>query len=338
MSSTTQVTDFTDLYTALQNKVRVTTGVTATENQAKQAINIGLQDMHIGFGEKFPWAERTEVLRTRPSYTTGSITTTIGSTTLTGASTLWNTNDDFGVANVIAGGKIAIGNNVYEVASVASDTSLTLTYAYVDASDTEVSYTYFEDELALHADFLRPLDLQRFSSPSDIFLISRNEFRRIYPRNFLVGRPVVATLIDLAPSGSAALRRRVRFHKPPDNTYLIPYSFVTNKLVSSSGGTLQTSFSADSDEPIVPLAYRHAILYHALYNWYRDKKDDVRSQEVKVEFEQLLSRIVGDQEIGAPRPQIQPRISPYVRKARRPWNRGAGSRFISGSAFDELRR
>ena len=47
MSSTTQLTDFLDLFTALQNAARETTGVTATENQAKRAINVALHDMHL---------------------------------------------------------------------------------------------------------------------------------------------------------------------------------------------------------------------------------------------------------------------------------------------------
>ena len=91
MSSTSQVTTFADLYTDLQNRVRVTTSVTATENQAKRYINIALQDMHLGFDYTFPWAERSGRLITQPQYTTGTVTATIGSTAITGTSTTWNT-------------------------------------------------------------------------------------------------------------------------------------------------------------------------------------------------------------------------------------------------------
>jgi hypothetical protein len=48
VSSTSQLTTFSDIYTDLQNRVRVTTSVTATETQAKRYINIALQDMHLG--------------------------------------------------------------------------------------------------------------------------------------------------------------------------------------------------------------------------------------------------------------------------------------------------
>ena len=101
MSTTSQLQTFSDLYLDLQNRVRVTTGSTATENQAKRYINVALHDMHLGFGEKFWWAERTGVLRTKVAYTTGTITIAKGSTTVTGSGTLWNTADDFSINNMV---------------------------------------------------------------------------------------------------------------------------------------------------------------------------------------------------------------------------------------------
>ena len=64
MSLTSQVTTFLDLYTDLQNRCRVTTGVSATETQAKRYINIALADFNLGFQHKLPWLERTAQLRT----------------------------------------------------------------------------------------------------------------------------------------------------------------------------------------------------------------------------------------------------------------------------------
>ena len=339
MSSTTQPTDFSDLYTDLENRVRETTGILATENQAKRYINTALMDLHLGYGEQLWWAERSAVLRTQPSYTTGTVALTIGSTTVTGTGTAWNTANDYSVNNVRAGGKMTFGgDNVYEVASVASDTSLTLTVAYNGATDTGVSYTYFEDEYALSADFLKPLDAQRFSSPASINLIDRRTFRRMFPRNNTVGTPTVATLIAKDPSGDTTVRKRIRFHQPPSSALLIPYSFVTNKLAVSSAGATQVSLSADADEPIVPLQYRHIIVLGALYNWYRDKRDDARAGDVQQDYFDHIRRMTGDQQIGVdPRPHIAPYSSVYLNRARRPWRGGVRGRFTTGSAFDELR-
>jgi hypothetical protein len=87
----------------------------------------------------------------------------------------------------------------------------------------------------------------------------------------------------------------------------------------------------------VPLRARHAIVYHALYHHYRDLKDDTRSQEAKAEYTDIITRLVGDQEVGTSRPQIRPRVGPYARRAKEPYGRRGGRRFITGDAFDENR-
>lgn len=339
MAVDTQLTTFSDLYTDLENRVRVQTGVTATENQAKRYINIGLHDMHLGFGEKFPWAHRIGELVTQPEYNTGTATINQGATALTGTSTAWNTNNAFGVANVRAGGRIVIdgGSEVHEISSVTNDTAAVLTAAFVKADVNAVDYLYFEDEYDLASDFLKPLDIQNFDTAGDIDLIGRTEFRWRYPRSKTTGKPRVATIIDRVPSGNTTPRRRVRLWKPPDAAYLIPYAYVTSQLATSSAGTAQTQLSADTDEPIVPLYGRHAIVFHALYHWYRDKRDDSRQTTAKAEYTDIMLRLVGDQEIGRSLPRLQPRLGPYANRAQAPFRRRRGGRFTTGTTFDEIR-
>jgi hypothetical protein len=118
--------------------------------------------------------------------------------------------------------------------------------------------------------------------------------------------------------------------------FMLPYAYVTSNFAVTSAGVEQTQMSSDSDEPIVPLIYRHAIVMHALYHWYRDRKNDKRSQEAKAEYVDLILRITGDVEVGASHPQLQPRISNYVRQARTPYAR-RGRRYTTGNSFDQLR-
>lgn len=338
MAVDTQLTTFADLYTDLQNRVRVQTGVTATQNQAKRYINIALQDVHVGFGEKFTWAERSAILVTQPEYTTGTCTITQGSTSLAGTSTAWNTNNSFSVTNMRTTGKIVIngGTEVYNISAVASDTAATLSSNFTQADVSAVNYVYFEDEYALDADFLRPFDFSFFDQNTDIKLIGRREFRLAYPRNKITGKPLIATLVDRAFISNTTPVRRVMFWKPPDVAYMIPYNFITNKLAVSSSGTALANLSSDTDEPIIPLQYRHILVFHALSHWYRDKKDDQRSQEAKAEYTDLLLRITGDHEIGQSRPQLQPRLGHYTRTAKRPFS-GSRGRYTTGDSFDELR-
>ncbi len=339
MSATSQLTDFNDIFTDLSNRVRIETGIVAGENQAKRYCNIALQDTAIGFGEKLPWMERTATLITQPDYNTGTVTITQGSTALAGVGTLWATNNAFSFVNMRAGGKIVINGapEIYEIASVTDDTNVVLSSMFVAADVAAVSYLYFEDEYDLDADFLRPISASFFDQAATIELIPRREFRLRYVRSNVPGKPLVASIFDRAPSGDTTPRRRVKLWKPPDEAYMIPYVFVTNKLAVSAAGVAQTSMVADTDEPIIPLQYRHAIVLHALYHWYRDKRDDDRSVQAKGEYTDLMLRITGDNEIGSNRPQLRPRVTPYANSARKPYRRGRTGRHVTGDGFDNMR-
>lgn len=338
MSSTTQVTTFSDLYTDLMNRVREDTTVSATSTLAKRYINTGLLDMHIGFGEQFAWAERHAVLRTQAPYSTGTVTISEGSSTLTGSGTAWSTNNSYSVANVRTTGKMTIAGlpEVYGISAVGGDAAVTLDTKFIGSDQSAAPYSYFEDEYDLAADFLRPHDMRSFTDDASVELIGRKDFRAWAARNSTTGRPRFASIVDRGFSGNTTPIRRVRLWKAPDDVYLLPYTYVTSNLAVSSSGTAQAALSADTDEPIVPLQYRHAIVFWALYNWYRDRKDDARAAAVKAEFTDLMLRITGDTEIGQQRPRLQPRVGPYARSARRPYSSARVGRYATGTWFDEL--
>lgn len=339
MSATSQVTTFSDIFTDILNRVRADTSVTATANQAKRYANIGLHDMVLGFQYKMPWLEREAVIRTHAPYTTGTVAHTVGSTAVTGTSTLWNTANDYAENNARTTGKVTLGGgtNVYRVSTVTSDTAIVLRDRAVEATATGASYTYFEDEYALASDFLRPLDYRVFSDATNIALIGRNEWRQRYPRPNISGVPKVATIVDLGVSGSTTMIKRVQFYPYPGAVYVIPYNYITSTLAFSSAGVAATSMSADDDEPNIPLGYRHAIVFHALYHWYRDKRDDQRSQEAKVEYTDVMLRIVGDVDIGAAtKATMAPATSMYSRSAMRPYTRRSGRLISINDSFDRL--
>ena len=344
MSSTSQLTTFSDLYTDLLNRVRVTTSVSASVEQAKRYINIALHDIHLGFDYKLPWCERQSYLRTKAPYTTGTIQAVNGSSTLSGTGTAWNTNNAHSVKNLVGHGKIIVegSTEVYKVNTVTNDTSLTLYTSFIGDDVTGATYTYFEDEYSLSASFLRPVDFQIFSPDMGISLIPRTEFRRRYPVIRTSGRPRVACIVDTVASASILTpARKVILYPYPDREYLIPYTFVTSHIArDTTGATPATSLSADSDEPYMPLRYRHAIVFHALSHWYRDKKDDARSEQAKAEYTDIMMRIVNDQDIAThTTAQFQPKGGEYHRAAYRPYSLGAGRRVYDlNDEWDSFRR
>lgn len=335
MSSSTQPTDFSDLFTSLQKKLRQQRSITATEDIAKAEINTALHDMHLGTKEKFPWAERSDTLTTQPEYTTGTVTISKGSTALAGVSTAWSTNNDFGVANVRAGGKFVINGtvDVYEVSSVTDGTNIVLLQNYVGDDVSAGTYIYFEDEYALADDFLRPLNIRYFDQARQVELLQRREFQEIFVRNKTTGKIRAAAILDKPFSGSTAPVRKVVFHKPPDKAYLLPYSYITDRLAVTSAGVAAIQLVNDDDEPIIPLYARHIIVFYALANLYRDQKNDTRAAEARAEYLDGLSRLTSDIEFSQNRAQMRPRS--YL--PRRRGRHGLRHVHVLGTAFDERR-
>ena len=333
MGVATQLTDLTDLRTALLNAVRDAPGVTATSNIADRYVNLALHDMHIG--DNFSWAIRDAILVTHPTYTTGTVSIDQGATALVGVGTAWATNNVFGQANARNGGKLKLGgvSDVYEVSGTPTALAITLRSRFTGADLTVASattYTYFEDEYDLASDFFRPVDLRQFSDPADIQLIPPTQFRRSYLRNSTTGTPKVATIFD-DPFGTTTARvMRVQFHPAPDKAYTIPYFYVTTNLAVSSAGAAQTQLTAASDEPIVPLRYRHLILYHSLYLWWSHRKDDTRAHDARAEYNDMKDRISRDTSIVSERARLVIRRRNYLPRY------AASARYATGTWFDEL--
>ena len=286
---------FDELRDELQSTLR--TGGTDTEvGKCGMALNKALRQMHISPGHKFPWAERRAILITHAPYVTGtvSLTTATSRLILTGTDTLWATAvTGFGFNNVRAGGKLVLGGTqeVYTVDTVTSDTSLTLQSRYTGDDLSGNTYRYFEDEYSLTADFLRFVDVANFSADSKIPLLGRTEFRNLWTRNDITGKPKLATQVQLGFVSTTLPQHRIVLHPAPDNEYSIPYWYVTSNLALSAAGAEQAAMVELTDEPIIPLIYREALILYAQSVYYRDYRDDLeRSQLAYGQFTDMMMR------------------------------------------------
>lgn len=332
---TVAVSNFASIYTEILNRMRQPTNVAAIVEQAKRYANTALFDLVLGFEYQLPWLERSTILRVRAPYTTGTVSIAVGSTTLTGTSTVWTTTDSYGDANARVGGKITLGgSDIYTVTAVGGAGTITLNTRYVGTEDlVDSTYTYFEDEYALASDFLKPIDVTSFTSAYDLPIIGRNEFRRMYPRPNQSGKPKVATLLDLAYNGNTTEVKKIQFYPYPSAVYLLPYTYVSSNLAVSEAGVEAAQMVADNDEPMLPLRYRQLIVLQAISQWYRDKKDDARSMAAQGDYGTMMQRLVNDQRIGT---NTRAKVTPLVRNTRRVYSRG-GRRFSTNNSFDDFR-
>lgn len=343
MSVTSQPTDFSDLFTDLMNRMKAETTTTAVSNRAKRYINMALHDFHIQ--HNWPWAERRATILTHPIYTTGSVSiSSTARTTLEGTNTLWNTTvSGMGTTFARIGGKVRIDgdDDVHIISGLTSDTAATIgtrcTFKAVVTSGASAfvhayaGYRYYEDEYRLERDFFRLQDLRQFSDIAKIPVIGSQEFYARYPRNAATttGAPQVCTIIELGYDDNIEVRPRVLFHPVPDKVYMIPYRYQTSNLAVSSAGVGAANLSADADQPIVPLRYRHVLIPYAAHVWYRDLKNDERSQESYSEYTDLVKRISGDTFPQQDRPRMVAARMRYQPVTRR------GGRFDLGK-FDEM--
>jgi len=332
----TLLNDLADLRRHFLFCIREATDVTAINDAADRYLNLALLDMHVAPGGAVPWAVREGRLLTHAHYTTGTVAIDVSSsrTAVTGTSTTWNTADNnYGYNNARVGGKVKFGgsNDIYNVSAVGSDTSITLNETYAGDDDLSgASYTYFEDEYALATDFFRPVDMRSFSVSWNIPFIGDSDFYRRYPHNSTVGRPEIATLIKKDYISNVTPQYRLVLHPSPNDAYTIPYHYITTQLAVSSAGAQKTELVADADEPIMPSRYRLAIVFHALFNWYRDRKDDTRMQSARQEYVDIMRRILAETKVGQDRTSIRPRS--YFNRP----NINRGRRYQTGTEFDEL--
>jgi hypothetical protein len=344
MAAGTQPVSLLDLRISLLSKVRDVGGTGTNANSvsindiANSYLNTAVQDININPNVMPYWLHRRGVLITHAPYSTGtvSITAATSRTAVVGSSTLWNTAvTGYGFNNARIGGKMKFAglNEIYTVSAVGSDTAITLESNYTGADLTAATYVYFEDEYALASDFDKPVDARLFSTDLNIPFIGPMEFRRRYARNDTSGKPRVATLNVLSSSGNTTPRPRLCLQPYPNDEYSIPYDYVTSNRAVSSAGVEQAAMTADTDEPLMPLKYRHVPVAHALSNWLADRKDDLeRSLKAQKDYEQLMTRITNDAGIGM---KDRPRL--IARAGFNGSRRGRRGRYSTNDDFDEMR-
>ena len=197
-------------------------------------------------------------------------------------------------------------------------------------------YVLYQDEYGLPSDFDDVVDMRFFDEDRKIQLIGAQEFNLRYPRNSVRQAPAAATLIELGPSGSVALRRRVVIGPAPDKAYIIPYRYYTTNLAVSTAGVGAANLAATDDEPIISLRWRQGLVYKALQLWYLSRQKNAEMATFwGGEYTTLMLRARQAHGPANDRPVIRPRIGGYLEQARRPWS-APSRRLTTGTRWDQM--
>ena len=130
---------------------KVGTGLAVPRLEIMQALNTAHLEVHGAYD--WPWAYKETNISVQPSYSTGTISTTVGSTTVTGAGTTWVTN--------WTNKRIRLDNNQdWPIASVGGAGTLTLEQPYFGSANLSgASYVIYQDVFTMPSDFEPGKDL-----------------------------------------------------------------------------------------------------------------------------------------------------------------------------------
>lgn len=242
-----------------------------TRTRVKRFLNRAASDFHY----RYPWHWRRAVgfVSTVAPYTTGTVTLTNGSTTVTGSGATFTT--------AMVGRKIALtyGSPWYTISAFVSTTEVTLDRAYVEDTTSGATYVIYQDLYALSsaADSLLAQEVVCHKAGGEVLgRLTRTEVENAWAFPSGAGVPSYFHLHGVNSSGYLQIRvgREV-----PSTAFSIRYGYLS----------AYTEMSADGDLCVVPERFRHIIIHGALREAYKLYNDDSLASQHGAAFDQQIA-------------------------------------------------
>ena len=165
------------------------------------AIEIALNRVYQHYDWPYYLDSKNGIITTIDDYTTGTLTATAASKTLTGnASTVW--------ASAMVGRKIRIGSEktFYRIAAVGGVNDITLDTAYIGDGGAGLTYAIYKDEYRLNANVDKYKTIRQMQNGVPMFDMTPTSFDKILPapQNFAdpVYNVLVGTNLDVYTTGT----------------------------------------------------------------------------------------------------------------------------------------
>ena len=230
-------------------------------NRAYRELYMGGQSFAPGINETWWWMKAEANLILDGNITSGTVSVTNNSTTATFSATPSPT-----VASDVTGWFLKIDGkpDIYKISSIATATA-TLDSVYTDDTDATASYTLFqlEHDLASAAiKIIGPMVAYR-EGEYNIEGMALNQMDIEYPMALRrSGMPTKFAMVD---------ENTVRFNNWGPSTegdiWRVEYDYLA----------LPSDLADDSNEPLVPVTYRHVLSDMVLYYLLGDKKDTAQA-------------------------------------------------------------
>jgi len=238
------------------------------EDVVEQALNDILQEICQAYN--FSWLYGDSSFITVAPYSTGTVTATEGSATITGSGTTFTSS--------MVGRKIYLENATYTIATYVDATGITLSTNYAGGGGAGLTYKIYQDEYSLASDVEDVLSMRQENNPYKIQKRGIEFLDRYYPLRNAYGYPSLYSVTGYDSSGYM----KVSVYPIPNQARNIYYRY--KKRV--------TEMSSDSDEPVIPLRYRWVLAKGALYKAAKSLDQPDIGQDYEREYRQGVAQII----------------------------------------------
>lgn len=265
------------LNTEIGDRLNLDMTITANKTRGTRWANIIINDIASRY--QWSWLYANTFIQTVTDYTTGTITGSAGSTSLTGNGTSW-TSSNPNMTNCYI--QPANDTNWYEVSTVGGATSITLANPLTQAvtAGTYVLRTTYYD---LPANCMKVFDVRQTNTPAKLINLGLYNLDQYQPDINTTSNPTGYFLFGEDPlvAVSSAKQTLIGFFPCPDAKYNIQIRYLLNP----------TDLSSDTDIPIVPVANTDTVL--AGMEWLGNKfLNDPAEGQLKSMYEGSLQKMI----------------------------------------------
>lgn len=262
------------LYTEVGDRLNLDPTVTANKTRLIRWANFIQNDIASRY--PFDWLITNGFIQTTTDYTTGTITGTAGSTSITGSGTAWTS------AFLNAYLQPANDTNWYEVQTVGGATAITLTKP-LTAAITAGTYTLRTTYYDLPSNCFKVFDVRQTNTPIKLTNLGLYTLDQYQPDINTVSNPTGYFLFGEDPlvAASAAKQTLIGFFPTPDAKYNIQIRYFLEL----------TDLSADTDIPLIPVPYTNVLLDGM--EWLGNKFiNDPKENECKQGYEFGIQKMI----------------------------------------------
>ena len=289
--------DFSDLYNAVLEELKIQDSDTNALNRIKRRLNVIYRDEVVPFA-KWWWLNGHTTLKVKPYFTGGTATVTPNSTTVTLSSAPSASLGSFARHKFMVEGY----DEIYEIsAHTAGSATITLSAEYTGNLSSTATFKIWQDRLALPTDCKETTNVQHDFSREPMEGKGLSEFRRIAAVSAKTeSRPLYYCVTDYYDSsGSEDEAGRYR--------ELLIFPAIYDKATTLHVDYVKevTEMTSDGDEPVMPIEDRVVLLYGTLaWAWsaiLRNPEEAARNEQL---YQRKLARMAGKMQDSMDKPKL----------------------------------